>query len=87
MSKWTMERCAYVDTKINAVRNAFLGMQKDEMAEALIEVEKDTGYEIEFLYDIFTEIFEEEMEDCMDYETAAHKAAHETVTISYEQDW
>ena len=52
-----------------------------------MDVEKDTGYEIDFLYDIFVEIFEVEMEDCMDYETAADVAAKETVTISYEQDW
>lgn len=84
---WSKERSAYVDTKINAVRDAFLGRHKDDMAEALMDVEKDTGYEIDFLYDIFVEIFEVEMEDCMDYETAADVAAKETVTISYEQDW
>lgn len=84
---WNKERCAYVDAKINAVRNAFLGRNKDDFAESLMEVEKDTGYEIDFLYDIFVEIFEEEMEDCMDYDEAAYNAAEHTVTVSYEQDW
>ena len=84
---WTEQKSRYVDNQINAVRDAFLGRSKDEMSEALNTVETDTGYQIDFLYDIFIEIFEEEMEDCMDYGSAAQKAADQTVMISYEQDW
>ena len=84
---WNKEKCNYVDNKINTVRDTFLRGDKDNFTESLIAVEEDTGYEIDFLYDIFVEIIEDEMEDGMDYDEAVYNAAESTVTISYEQDW
>lgn len=49
---WTKERSQHVD---NVIRQLAHARDKDELADGLLTVEEDTGYNIEFIYDIFTE--------------------------------
>ena len=84
---WTMKQCEYVDGRINEVRDAFIFGMKDDLNDRLYAVEKDTGYDIEYLYDIFVEILEDEAEDNISYESAVHNAVTQTIISAYELDY
>lgn len=47
----------------------------------------DTGYEIDFIYDIFVEQIEDEREDNQDIDTAIGAAAYHTIVPAYELDY
>lgn len=84
---WSKTKIQHVDGMISRVALSFLTGDKDELADALFAVEKDTGYDIDFIYDIFVEQYEDELDDAEDIETAAGRAAHTTITVAYEQDY
>jgi len=54
---WTKEKEQHVDEIIRSLAEA---KHKDELADGLLQVEDETGYKIEFIYDIFTETIEDE---------------------------
>lgn len=49
---WTKDKTRSVD---EVIRKAAEARDKDDLAEALLQVEEETGYDIGFIYDIFTE--------------------------------
>lgn len=49
---WTKEKTKRVDDIIDRLTDA---RDKDDLGEALLEIEEQTGYTCEFIYDIFTE--------------------------------
>lgn len=49
---WTTEKSKHVDEIIKRLSES---RHKDELGDALFQVEDETGYEVEFIYDIFTE--------------------------------
>lgn len=49
---WTEKKTSRVD---DVIRKAAEARDKDDLAEALLQVEEETGYDIGFIYDIFTE--------------------------------
>lgn len=57
------------------------------VATALAEVALDTGYEPEFLYEVFDEQMNDYIELGEDTVTARRKAFDMVAQISYEQDW
>lgn len=57
------------------------------VATALAEVALDTGYEPEFLYEVFDEQVNDRIELGEDIITARREAFDHVATVSYEQDW
>ena len=56
---WTMEKTKRVDRIIDRLTDA---KDKDDLGEALMEIEEETGCTCEFIYDIFTEaVIDEEV--------------------------
>lgn len=53
----------------------------------LADVALDTGYEPEYLYEVFDEIKDDYEELGMDTFEARKKAFYEVAEISYERDW
>ena len=84
---WNNRRVQYVEGVISRVALSFMIGDKDERIDALYTVEKDTGYDIDFIYDIFVEEFEDEMEDNNSIEAAVRNAADQTITVAYEYDY
>lgn len=54
---FTNAKAQHVD---EVIRMAAEARDKDDLAEALLRVEDETGYTIEFIYDIFTEALDDE---------------------------
>lgn len=84
---WSTIKTNYVDDVIKDLKNAFMNGDKDDLGEVLAKVEDDTGYEIEFIYDIFVEAIENEVEDNQDIDAAVFAAADGTITTAYEMDY
>lgn len=66
--------------------NNILEMRND-FADVLAKVEKDTDFEIDLIYDIFVEQIEDEREDGLDINDAVGAAAHWTLIPAYELDY
>lgn len=83
---WTEKKTSRVD---DVIRKAAEARDKDDLAEALLQVEEDTGYDIGFIYDIFTEaLIDEDLtrEEAEDPEKIL--PVWETViTTAYEYDY
>ena len=52
---WSTIKTKHVNNVIKDLKLAFLTGGKDELGEVLAQVNDDTGYEIDFIYDIFVE--------------------------------
>lgn len=68
------------------------GRKDKDMINKILEmrndyVEKDTGYEIDLIYDIFVEQIEDEREDGLDIDDAIGAAAYWTLIPAYELDY
>ena len=76
---WTKDKTRSVD---EVIRKAAEARDKDDLAEALIQVEEETGYDIGFIYDIFTEalidedLTREEAEEMAEMEIKANGIKH-----------
>lgn len=75
------------DEAIKSLAAAMIYGDKDDLGEALWKVENDTGYEIEYIYDIFVEQIEDELEEGADIECAIKAAAYYTLSPAYENDY
>lgn len=84
---WSTIKTKHVDNVIKDLKLAFITGDKDELAEVLHMVEKDTGYEIDFIYDIFVEQISDEAEDNQDIDAAIGAAAYQTIVPAYEMDY
>ena len=83
---WTKEKEQHVD---EVIRKAAEARDKDDLAEALLQIEDETGYKIDFLYDIFTEAAEDEdltREEAEDPEMIRPVWEHVIIT-AYELDF
>lgn len=58
-----------------------------DIACLLTDVADDTGYEPEFLWEIFSDCMKESLEDGEDIEKAYRENFAYVATVSYEQDW
>ena len=76
-----------VESIIKDLAKATIAGDKYEIAETLLTVEEDTGYDYDFIYDIFVEQIEDEYEDNMSIEDAIYTAAKNAITPAYEQDY
>lgn len=64
-------------------------MRMNSLAEELLQVEEETGYTIEFIYDIFTEAVEDEgltREEAVDPEVIL-PIWDQVITTAYEMDY
>lgn len=84
---WSTIKTKHVDDVIKDLKLAFMTGDKDELGEVLAKVEEETGYEIDFIYDIFVEQIEDEREDNQDIDAAIGAAACTTITSAYELDY
>ena len=84
---WSTIKTKRVDDVIKDLKRAFLTGDKDELGEVLAKVYDDTGYEIDFIYDIFVEQIEDEREDGRDINDAVGAAAYWTLIPAYELDY
>lgn len=84
---WSTIKTNYVDDVIKNLKNTFMNGDKDDLGEVLAKVEDDTGYEIEFIYDIFVEQISDEAEDNQDIDAAIGAAAYWTLIPAYELDY
>lgn len=84
---WSTIKTKHVDNVIKDLKLAFITGDKDELGEVLAKVEKETGYEIDFIYDIFVEQIEDEREDNYDIDAAIGAAAYNTLIPAYELDY
>lgn len=84
---WSPMKCFEVDAVIKAAAYTYMRGDKDDFADVLAKVEKDTGYEIDLIYDIFVEQIEDEREDNQDIDSAIGAAAYHTITSAYELDY
>lgn len=84
---WSTIKTNRVNDMIRDLKQAFLTGDKDNLAEVLAMLEKDTGYEIDLIYDIFIEQIEDEREDCQDMDAAIGAAAYWTIVPAYELDY
>lgn len=84
---WSTIKTKYVDDVIKDLKLAFITGDKDDLGEVLAQVYNDTGYEIDFIYDIFVEQIEDEREDNQDIDAAIGAAACTTITSAYELDY
>lgn len=84
---WSTIKTKHVDDVIKDLKLAFITGDKDELGEVLAKVEKETGYEIDFIYDIFVEQIEDEREDNQDIDAAIGAAAYNTLIPAYELDY
>lgn len=83
---WTAEKTKHVD---NVIRSVVYSRDKDELAEGLFQVEDETGYKVEFIYDIFTEqILDEDLtrEEANDPEMIL-PIWEQVITTAYEYDY
>lgn len=84
---WSTVKTNHVDNVIKDLKLAFITGDKDELGEVLAKVYDDTGYETDFIYDIFIEQTEEEREDGLDIDDAVGAAAYWTLIPAYELDY
>lgn len=84
---WSTLKTNRVNDMIRDLKQAFLTGDKDNLEEVLTKVEKDTGYEIDLIYDIFIEQIEDERENCQDMDAAIGAAAYWTIMPAYELDY
>lgn len=84
---WSTIKTKHVDNVIKDLKLAFMTGDKDELGEVLAKVKKETGYEIDFIYDIFVEQIEDEREDNQDINAAIGAAAYNTLIPAYELDY
>lgn len=84
---WNTIKTKHVDNVIKDLKLAFITGDKDELGEVLAQVYDDTGYEIDFIYDIFVEQIEDEREDNQDIDAAISAAAYNTLIPAYEFDY
>lgn len=83
---WTEDKTRSVD---EVIRKAAEARDKDDLAEALLQVEDETGYRIEFIYDIFTEALSDEdltREEAEDPEKIL-PVWEQVITTAYEYDY
>ena len=85
---WNAKKKAYVTERIRASTKALLecGDPKETIIEAFEKVSDDTGYDIDFIFDVFIEVLENELEDEQSYEAAVRSATDYTITVAYEYD-
>lgn len=83
---WTPEKTQHVDDVIRSLANA---RDKDELADGLLRVEDETGYDIAFIYDIFTEAVLDEDLSREDAEDPARilPVWEQIITTAYEFDY
>lgn len=83
---WTPEKTKRVD---DVIRKAAEAREKDELAEALLQVEEETGYEIGFIYDIFTEaVMDEDLtRDEVEDPEKILPVWEQVITTAYEYDY
>lgn len=84
---WSTIKTKYVDDVIKDLKLAFITGDKDDIGEVLFKVEDDTGYAVDFIYDIFVEAIEDEREDNQDIDAAIGAAAYNTLIPAYELDY
>lgn len=84
---WSTFKTKYVDDVIKDLKLAFITGDKDDLGEVLFKVYDDTGYEVDFIYDIFVEAIEDEREDNQDIDAAIGAAAYNTLIPAYELDY
>ena len=84
---WSPIKCFEVDAVIKAAAYTYMRGDKDTFADVLANVEKDTGYEIDLIYDIFVEQISDEAEDNQDIDAAIGAAAYWTLIPAYELDY
>lgn len=84
---WSTIKTKHVDDVIKDLKLAFMTGDKDELGEVLAKVENETGYEIDFIYDIFVEQIEDEREENQDIDAAIGAAAYNTLIPAYELDY
>lgn len=84
---WSTIKTKHVDDVIKDLKLAFITGDKDELGEVLAKVKKETGYEIDFIYDIFVEQIEDEREENQDIDAAIGAAAYHTLIPAYELDY
>lgn len=83
---WTPEKTRHVEDVIQELANA---RDKDELADGLLTVEEETGYKIEFIYDIFTEaVLDEDLtrDEAEDPERIL-PVWEQVITTAYEYDY
>ena len=83
---WTPEKIQHVEDVIQELANA---RDKDELADGLLTVEEETGYKIEFIYDIFTEaVLDEDLtrDETEDPERIL-PVWEQVITTAYEYDY
>lgn len=83
---WTPEKTRHVENVIQELANA---RDKDELADGLLTVEEETGYKIEFIYDIFTEaVLDEDLtrDEAEDPERIL-PVWEQVITTAYEYDY
>lgn len=83
---WTPEKTQHVEDVIQELANA---RDKDELADGLLTVEEETGYKIEFIYDIFTEaVLDEDLtrDEAEDPERIL-PVWEQVITTAYEYDY
>ena len=85
--EWSPMKCFEVDAVIKAAAYTYMQGDKDDFAEVQKKKKKDTGYEIDLIYDIFVEQIEDETEDNADIGDAIYRAADYTISAAYEQDY
>lgn len=83
---WTKEKEQHVDDVIRSLAEA---RHKDDLTEGLLKVEADTGYDIGFIYDIFTEaVLDEDLgrDEANDPEMIL-PIWEQVITTAYEYDY
>ena len=82
---WTKEKTNRVDSVINRLTDA---KDKDDLVDALFQVEAETGYEVEFIYDIFTEaVIDEEVNPERAPRSVLREIWESVITPAYEFDY
>lgn len=83
---WTPEKTRHVEDVIQELANA---RDKDELADGLLTVEEETGYKIEFIYDIFTEaVLDEDLtRDKAEDPERILPVWEQVITTAYEYDY
>ena len=82
---WTAEKTKHVDGIITRLSKA---RHKDELGDALFQVETETGYEVEFIYDIFTEaVIDEEVNPERAPRSVLQEIWESVITPAYEFDY
>lgn len=83
---WSKKKTAHVEDVIRRLAEA---RHKDDLIDPLCEVEDDTGYEIAFIYDIFTEAIIDEglTRDEVNDPEAVLPVWDQVITTAYEYDY